>query len=225
MHLFVLYIVDRPTLMISKPYDRTWPQLHVGVTNRREQKPTVHIYKWHSNRGAPTRPGLSIEQQIHNSWNDRSHGSTGLQIGVGSSSSLYGYSNDDSASRINRGPLNIASSSSGRVYTSEGARSRAQSWRSFERPSEGFSAEDCSEGTSISDYKDENSVARVNAQASGNAHGIALSVGESFVRFPDENARTISLHRVKSNDYKQKQSDSDILSDFAQTVGELLDIV
>ncbi|XP_020297342.1 uncharacterized protein LOC109861908 isoform X2 [Pseudomyrmex gracilis] len=136
---------DRPTLMISKPYDGTWPQLHVGVTNRREQKPTVHIYKWHPNRGLPTRPGLSIEQQIHNSWNDRSHGSTGLQIGVGSSSSPHRYSSDDSASRINGGPLNIAFSSSGRVYTSGGARGRAQSWRSFERPSEGFSAEDRSE--------------------------------------------------------------------------------
>lgn len=73
--------LDRPTLSISKPCDETRPTLNAnapGIVFRREQKPTIHIYKWRPNR--VSRPSISIEHQLDVSRNDRTHGSTSLQV-------------------------------------------------------------------------------------------------------------------------------------------------
>ncbi|KYM97284.1 hypothetical protein ALC62_12017 [Cyphomyrmex costatus] len=73
---------NQPTLIISKPYDETnRPILNIDAsgTSRQEQKPTIHIYKWQPNRRIAS-PDFSIKHQLHDSRNDRNHGSTNLQI-------------------------------------------------------------------------------------------------------------------------------------------------
>ncbi|XP_012231269.1 uncharacterized protein [Linepithema humile] len=170
----------RPTLTISKPYDGRRPTLNIGIADihRREQRPTIHIYKWRPNHRVLPRPNLSIEHRQHNSWNSQTHGSIGPQFEISSNSGPYAFSAGDSISQ-------------------------AQSF------------------SSVSGHRNGN--AQVNAQAVGNghAHGIASSEGGSFARFP-ENSQTIPLHYVRSK--SSKQYDSDVFSDLAQTVGELLDI-
>jgi len=71
---------NRPTLTVSKPYDETRPTLNIDTPGiLREQKPTIHIYKWRPNYRV-SRPGISIEHQLHDSWNSQIHSSTSLQI-------------------------------------------------------------------------------------------------------------------------------------------------
>ncbi|EGI66477.1 hypothetical protein G5I_04950 [Acromyrmex echinatior] len=73
---------NRPTLIISKPWDETnRPTLNIDVsdTSRQEQKPTIHIHKWQPNRRI-SRPDFSIKPQLHDIRNDRNHGSISLQI-------------------------------------------------------------------------------------------------------------------------------------------------
>lgn len=71
---------NRPTLTISKPFDETRPTLNIDAPDTfREQKPTIHIYKWRPNHRV-SRPGISIEHQLHDPRNGRTHGSTSLQI-------------------------------------------------------------------------------------------------------------------------------------------------
>ncbi|KYQ55600.1 hypothetical protein ALC60_05522 [Trachymyrmex zeteki] len=73
---------NQPTLIISKPWDETnRPTLNIDAsgTSRQEQKPTIHIHKWQPNRRV-SRPDFSIKHQLHDSRNDRNHGSISLQI-------------------------------------------------------------------------------------------------------------------------------------------------
>lgn len=68
-------------MTISKPCDETRPTLNIYApgTFRREQKPTIHIYKWQPNHRV-SRPDFLIEHQLRDSTNDQIHGSTSLQI-------------------------------------------------------------------------------------------------------------------------------------------------
>ncbi|KYN44248.1 hypothetical protein ALC56_01310, partial [Trachymyrmex septentrionalis] len=73
---------NRPTLIISKPWDETnRPTLNIDASNtsRQEQKPTIHIHKWQPNRRI-SRPNFSIKHQLHDIRNDRNHGSISLQV-------------------------------------------------------------------------------------------------------------------------------------------------
>lgn len=60
-------------------------------TPKREQKPTVHIYKWRPNHRI-SRPDFSIEHQLHDPRNDRIHGSTSLKIESKDSTQEYSES-------------------------------------------------------------------------------------------------------------------------------------
>lgn len=86
---------SRPTLTISKPYDHSIhgirPTLNIGIPDipRREQKPTIHIYKWRPNHRVLPRPNLSIEHQQHNSWNSETYGSIGPELRISSNSDSY----------------------------------------------------------------------------------------------------------------------------------------
>ncbi|XP_032662800.1 uncharacterized protein LOC116840328 [Odontomachus brunneus] len=238
--------VGRPTLTISKPHDGRRPTLSIEThdTSRHQQTPTIHIYKWQSDQRGLPRPSLSIEHDLrpHESWNGQSHGSPSLQVGV--VASPYGFSASDSASQINTSPLDFASSSSSQAHTSEYAQSHAQSFASFSHrnadgrtqssASSGYVSGDSygeghAKGTSASGYRGGSSVAQVNAQASGNGHvqGIASSEAGSFVRFPEgRSAQAIPLRHVGGEaNSRKKQSDSDIISELAQAVGELFDVV
>lgn len=83
----------------------------------------------------------------------------------------------------------------------------------------GSFGEDNSKGTSTSGRQGGNSVMRVNAQA------IASSVQGSFPKGGSAQSQIIPLQYVGSKDSEQRQPDSDILSDLAQTVGELFDVI
>ncbi|XP_024882465.1 epidermal growth factor receptor substrate 15 homolog isoform X1 [Temnothorax curvispinosus] len=85
---------NRPTLTVSKPCDETRPTLNIDAPDafRREQNPTIHIYKWRPNHRV-SRPSFSIEHQLDDSRNGRIHGSTNLQIE--SKDSKQGYSDGD----------------------------------------------------------------------------------------------------------------------------------
>lgn len=67
-------------MTVSKPYDETRPTLNIDSPGTlREQKPTIHIYKWRPNHRV-FRPDISIEHQLHDSRNSQIHGSTSFQI-------------------------------------------------------------------------------------------------------------------------------------------------
>ncbi|XP_025988571.2 uncharacterized protein LOC105196359 isoform X2 [Solenopsis invicta] len=85
---------NRPTLTISKPCDEARPTLNIYApdTFRREQKPTINIYKWQPNHKI-SRPDFMIQHQLRDSSNDRIHGSTSLQIE--SKNSKREYSDSD----------------------------------------------------------------------------------------------------------------------------------
>ncbi|XP_011707346.1 PREDICTED: uncharacterized protein LOC105462445 [Wasmannia auropunctata] len=91
---------NRPTLTIStKPRDETLPTLNIDVSStsntRQEQEPTVHIYKWRPNHRV-SRPDFSIDFQLHDPRNGRTHGSPSLQIeSKDSKNSKQGYSDSD----------------------------------------------------------------------------------------------------------------------------------
>lgn len=166
---------------------------------------------------------------------------------MSSVSSPYGFSASDSASPINTSPLDLASSSSSRAHTSGYAQSHVQSFASSfshryadgqtqSGASSGYVSGDSygeghAKGTSASGYRGGSSVAQVNAQTSGNGHvqGIASSEAGSFVRFPEGGSartQTIPLRHVDGEAVsRQEQSDSDIISELAQAVGELFDVV
>lgn len=109
------------------------------------------------------------------------------------------------------------SSSIGQEYTS----GNTQSWESAtsNHVSSVSFGEDNSKSTSTSGRQGGNSVTRVNAQA------IASSVEEFFPKDGSVQSQIIPLQYIGSKDSEQRQPDSDILSDLAQAVGELLDVV
>ncbi|XP_029161918.1 uncharacterized protein LOC114933473 isoform X1 [Nylanderia fulva] len=210
---------NRPTLTIWKPHDGRRPTLNIdSCTSRREERPTIHIHQWRPDHRIFSRPELSIKHQPRDPWNHQIRGSPSLQV----SSSSYGFSGsyDDPVSQDNAGPTSFASSSIDQEYTL----GNAQSWESASSnhdSSDSFD-EDNSKGTSTSGRQGGNSVTRVNAQA------IASSVDGSFVKFPEGGSmlsQIIPLQYVGNRDSEQGQSDSDVLSDLAQTVGELLHVV
>lgn len=211
---------NRPTLTIWKPHDGRRPTLNIDAfdTSRREEKPTIRIHKWRPDHRIFSRPDLSIEHQPRDPWNDQIRGSPSLR--VSSSSSSYGFSAGDPVSQDNAGPASFVVSSIDQEYTS----GNTQSWESgsSNHDSSGSFGEDNFKGTSTSGRQGENSVTRINAQA------IASSVEGSIVKFPKDRtaqSQIIPLQYVGSRDAEQGQSDSDILSDLAQTVGELFDVV
>ncbi|XP_029661873.1 uncharacterized protein LOC115234718 isoform X2 [Formica exsecta] len=175
---------NRPTLTIWKPYDGTRPTLDIDVygSSRREEKPTIHIHKWRPDHQIFSRPGLSIEHQPRDSWNDQTRGSTSF-----------------------------------REYTS----GNTQSWESAssKHVSSGSFDEDNSKGTSTSGRQGGNSVTRVNVQA------IASSEEGFFPKGGSAQSQIIPLQYVGSKDSERRQPDSDILSDLAETVGELFDVL
>ncbi|EFN80487.1 hypothetical protein EAI_08391 [Harpegnathos saltator] len=240
----------RPTVTILRPQDQRRPTLSIEAhdTTNRQQTPTIHIYKWQPNHRVLPRPSLSIEHELrpHGSWSGQSHGSPSLQVSV-----PYGFSAGDSASQINTSPLDLVSSSSSQTHSLGYAGSRAQSFTSYSHWNAGertqsnvassgyvsgdFFGEGHAKGTSASGYRGGSSVAQVNAQAAGNGHaqGIASSEAESsFVSFPEgESALSpaITLQHVRgqaiSRQETEEQLDTDIVSNLAQAVGELFDIV
>ncbi|KAL6434281.1 hypothetical protein ACFW04_006011 [Cataglyphis niger] len=175
---------NRPTLIIRKPYDGARPTLNIDAygSSRREEKPTIHIHKWRPDRRIFSRPGLTIEHQPRDSWNDRTRESTNL-----------------------------------REYTSR----NSQSWESAssKHVSSGSFGEDSSKGTSTSGRQGGNFMTRVNAQA------IASSEEEFFPKGGSAQSQIIPLQYVESKDSERRQSDSDILSDLAETIGELFDVL
>lgn len=81
--------LSRPTLTISRPYDGIQPltlNIDAQGTIGRDQKPTIHIYKWRPNHRVFPRPSLSIEHhelRPYDSWNDRAYRSTSdLRTGI-----------------------------------------------------------------------------------------------------------------------------------------------
>lgn len=189
-------------------------------TSRREERPTIHIHTWRPDHRIFSRPDLSIEHQPRDPWNHQIRGSPSLR--VSSNSSSYGFSGSygDPVSQDTAGPTSFASSSIDQEYTL----GSAQNWESASSnhdSSDSF-GEDNSKDTSTSGRQGGNFVTRINAQA------IASSVDGSFVKFPEggsTQSQIIPLQYVGSKDSEQGRSDSDILSDLAQTVGELLDVV
>ncbi|XP_011349651.2 uncharacterized protein LOC105286403 [Ooceraea biroi] len=182
---------DRPTLIISQPHSGTRPSLNIDAhdTSGREQRPRIHIYKWQPNHRVFPRPSLSIEHQPYHSWSDQTRGSTGLQVAASAnsfSSSSYGSSASDSASQINKNPLNFALSST---------------------------------SSSTSEHRAGN----VNVHAAGNGYvqESASSEGRAFIRFPKDEQNPIILN-IKNRDSEEQ---SDVVSDLADAIGELFDIV
>ncbi|KAL0126151.1 hypothetical protein PUN28_004937 [Cardiocondyla obscurior] len=64
---------NQPTLTISKPHVETRPVLELDVSDRREEKPTIHIYKWRPNHKT-SRPSISIESNLDDTRNGRTNG-------------------------------------------------------------------------------------------------------------------------------------------------------
>ncbi|XP_014482067.1 PREDICTED: uncharacterized protein LOC106748243 isoform X2 [Dinoponera quadriceps] len=232
----------RPTLTVSRPHDERRPMLIIEAhdTSNRQQTPTIHIHKWRPNQRVFPRPSLSIKRpefRPRESWNDgQFHGSPSLHVEV--SSSPHGYSAGDSASQIDTSPLDHAFSSPGRAHISGYAPSFASfSHRNVDGRTNGAPSgyvsgdsfgEGHAEGTSASGYQGGSTVVRVNAQPAGNGHGIASSEAGSFVRFPEggsARSQAIPLRHVRGEVLSKQENDSDIISDLARAVGELLDVV
>lgn len=102
-------------------------------------------------------------------------------------------------------------------YTSR----NSQSWKSAssKHVSSGSFGEDNSKGTSTSGRQGGNSMTRVNAQA------IASSEEEFFPKGGSAQSQIIPLQYVGSKDSERRQPDSDVLSDLAETIGELFDVL
>ncbi|XP_072767350.1 uncharacterized protein [Anoplolepis gracilipes] len=97
-----------------------------------------------------------------------------------------------------------------------------QNWKSASsnHVSSGSFNEDHFKGTSTSGRQGGSSVTQVNAQA------IASSVEEFFPKDRSAQSQIIPMEYVGGKDFEEKQPDSDVLSDFAQTVvDELFDVV
>ncbi|KAH0952465.1 hypothetical protein HN011_012441 [Eciton burchellii] len=190
--------LDRSSLIISQSHSGARPSLNIDAhdTSRQEQRPRIRIYKWQPNRGVFPRPSLSIEHhQPHHSWSDQSRGSAGLQVAASADS------------------FSSSSSSYRGSSTSHSASQASQDPLSFALSST---------SSSTSEHRG-NSVAPITVQTVEKARGSGSSEGAGFVGSPEdeENARD---NPVIMN-IEDPQEQSDVVSDLADAIGELLDVV